>query len=164
MLKVTLESGTPHPSMAVGLQLTSWLTLQFLFLEVVSNSFTVSVISSVCCVKAKIHFIGNIIIFIFLIYYFNMHSDVNRSGLQFRNQRFYAAPAIHQVFEEGQNVLIQSYQQKSLVLCGDARMDSPGFSATKATYSFMEHDTHVVLHMEIGDTWQVYNNIINCYH
>ena len=29
-------------------------------------------------------------------------------------------------------------QQDGVVLSGDAQMDPPGFSATKATYSFME--------------------------
>ena len=54
-----------------------------------------------------------------------------------RNQRFYAAPA---VYEERQKELVRSpeFQGRKLVICGDARMDSPGFSATKATYSFME--------------------------
>ena len=28
--------------------------------------------------------------------------------------------------------------QDGLILCGDGRMDSPGFCATKATYSFKE--------------------------
>ena len=41
------------------------------------------------------------------------------------------------------------------MLCGHARMDSPGFSTTRATYSFMDHDTGVVLHREHGDKRQV---------
>ena len=47
------------------------------------------------------------------------------------------------------------FVNKQLVLCGDARIDSPGYSATKATYSFMEHDSNVVLHMEHGDKREV---------
>lgn len=56
-----------------------------------------------------------------------------------RNQRFYAAQAINQMFEEGQKAILELPQMKEvpLVVCGDARMYSPGFSATKATYSFM---------------------------
>ena len=43
-----------------------------------------------------------------------------------------------------------------IILSGDGRMDSPGFSATKATYSFMEEqgDGRVVI-MEHGDKRQV---------
>ena len=73
------------------------------------------------------------------------------------NQRLSAAPAIHQVYEEGQRDIITSprFQSRKLVVCGGAQMDSEEFSATKATYSFMEHDTNIVLHMEHGDKRQV---------
>ena len=70
------------------------------------------------------------------------------------NQRLFAAPAINQVYEEGQKDIITSpkFQGRKLVVCGG---DSEGFSATKATYSFMEHGSNIVLHMEHGDKRQV---------
>ena len=72
-----------------------------------------------------------------------------------RNQRYYAAPAINQMYKERQREIVSTFQGRQLVLCGDTRMDSPGFSAMKATYTFMEHDSNVVLHMEHGDKRQV---------
>ena len=42
-----------------------------------------------------------------------------------------------------------------VVLSGDCRMDSPGFSAVKGTYSFMDHATGIILCMEHGDKRQV---------
>ena len=68
------------------------------------------------------------------------------------------APAINQMYEEEQEKILSSpdFQRRPLVVCGDARMDSPGFSTTKATYSLMKHDSGVVLHMEHGDKRQVH--------
>ena len=46
--------------------------------------------------------------------------------------------------------------QDGFILCGDGRMDSPGFCATKATYSFMEEGgSHRVVNMEHGDKRQI---------
>ena len=43
-----------------------------------------------------------------------------------------------------------------VILSGDGRMDFPGFSATKGTYSFMEEQgSHRVVIMEHGDKRQV---------
>lgn len=90
-----------------------------------------------------------------------MHRFCGFSFIIYRNQRFYAAPAINQMFQEGQDELLQlpEVQRSPLIVCGDARMDSPGFSATKATYSFMEHDTGLILHIENGDKREVISNI-----
>ena len=40
-------------------------------------------------------------------------------------------------------------EDKALVLGGDGRCDSPGFSAKYGSYSFMELDYNVVLHVEL---------------
>ena len=74
-----------------------------------------------------------------------------------RNQRFYAAPAIHQEYIGMRDAIVEDIKkQDGVVLSGDARMDSPGFSATKATYSFMEEQgSHRVISMEHGDKRQV---------
>ena len=40
----------------------------------------------------------------------------------------------------------QTFQDKDLVFCGDARMDSPGFSAKYCAYILIDHhlDIHVI--------------------
>ena len=74
-----------------------------------------------------------------------------------RNQRLYAAPAIHQEYIRMRDSINDDIKlQDGLILCGDGRMDSPGFCATKATYSFMEEGgSHRVVSMEHGDKRQV---------
>ena len=75
-----------------------------------------------------------------------------------RNQQLYAAPAIHQEYIGMRDSIVDGIksQEGEIVLSGDARMDSPGFSATKATYSFMEEGgSHRVVSMEHGDKRQV---------
>ena len=50
--------------------------------------------------------------------------------------------------------LIEQYGgSEGIIVCGDCRMDSPGFSAVKGTYSLMDHDTGVLLSMEHGDCY-----------
>ena len=52
--------------------------------------------------------------------------------------------------------LMEKYKaSEEVILSGDCRMDSPGFSAVKGTYSFMDHTTGMILSMEHGDKWQV---------
>ena len=79
----------------------------------------------------------------------------------FRNQRLYAAPAIHLEYVEMRNAIIDDVKlHDEVILCGDGRMDSPGFSATKATYSFMEEQgSGRVVSMEHGDKRQVHTFI-----
>ena len=82
-----------------------------------------------------------------------------------RNQRLYAAPAIHQEYLRMRDSIIDDVSKaKDLILCGDGRMDSPGFCATKATYSFMEEGgSHRVVNMEHGDKRQVHASFNNVY-
>ena len=64
----------------------------------------------------------------------------------FRHQRLYAAPTVNQEYENMQTRNVEQMKSSStVILCGDCRMDLPGFSATKGTYSFMY--THVVLYI-----------------
>ena len=42
-----------------------------------------------------------------------------------------------------------------VVVCGDGRMDSPDFSATKGSYAIMDYDTKKLLTIEFGDTREV---------
>ena len=56
--------------------------------------------------------------------------------------------------------LIQRFNTtESIVVSGDCRMDSPGFSAIKGTYTLMDHDSGTLLSMEHRDKRQV----ICCY-
>ena len=52
--------------------------------------------------------------------------------------------------------LIEQYVgSEGIIVCGDCRMDSPGYSAVKVTYSLMDHDLGVLLSMEHRDKRQV---------
>ena len=88
----------------------------------------------------------------------------------FRNQRLYAAPAIHQEYNHMSSAIIDDIKShQEIILYGDGRMDSPGFSATKATYSFMEEGGGRVVIMEHGDKRQVcisfmYCSLYNMFH
>ena len=54
---------------------------------------------------------------------------------------------------------------KDLVLGGDGRCDSPGFSAKYGSYSFMELDYNVVLHVELVQVGEAILSIQNyCFH
>ena len=44
-----------------------------------------------------------------------------------RIQTFHAVPAVKELWEKMKEQIWQTFQDKDLVLCGDARMDSPGF-------------------------------------
>ena len=49
-------------------------------------------------------------------------------------------------------------EQKPLVLGGDGRCDSPGFSAKYGSYSFMEIDYNAVLNVKLVQAKEVYFN------
>ena len=75
----------------------------------------------------------------------------------YRNQRLYVSPAVDQEFQDMRRKVIFDAQQKGsdIVLCGDARMDSPGFSATKGAYTLMDYNTKKIFTMEFGDKREV---------
>ena len=54
----------------------------------------------------------------------------------YRFQRFYASPTVHQEYNAMEADVIERFRRsEGVVLSGDCRMDSPGFSAVKGTYS-----------------------------
>ena len=74
----------------------------------------------------------------------------------YRFQRLYAAPTVEQEYNAMEADLIQKYSRSDgVILSGDCRMDSPGFSAVKGTYSLMDHDS---ISMKHGDKRQVSKN------
>lgn len=75
----------------------------------------------------------------------------------YENQRLYASTAVDQEFKELRQVIINEIKTEGeeVVLCGDGRMDSPGFSATKGTYTVMDHSSKKLLNMECGDKREV---------
>ena len=71
----------------------------------------------------------------------------------YQNQRLYVSTAVDQEFEELREQIINEIKAEgnSIILCGDGRMDSPGFSATKGSYTMMDYKSKKLVSMEIGD-------------
>ena len=73
--------------------------------------------------------------------------------IQFCNQHLYAAPTVNQEYENIQSCNVEQMKSSStVILCGDCRMDSPGFSAI---YSFMDCDSNIIVTMAHGDKHQL---------
>lgn len=47
--------------------------------------------------------------------------------------------------------MLSEYKDKSVVLCGDGRCDSPGKSAKYCTYSLMDSETNKIVYMDTVD-------------
>ena len=85
-----------------------------------------------------------------------MHLAHASPASYYRFQRLYAAPTIHQTYEVMEEDMIHRFSvSEGIVVSGDCRMDSPGFSAVKGTYTLMDHETGTLLSMEHGDKRQV---------
>jgi solute carrier family 8 (sodium/calcium exchanger) len=69
----------------------------------------------------------------------------------FRHQESYLHTAISNVWKKQQNDMIQLLQayNKPLSLGGDARCDSPGYSAKYGSYTLMELEYNAILHVEL---------------
>ena len=48
-------------------------------------------------------------------------------------------------------VIWKVFENDVLVVCGDGRMDSPGFSAKYCVYTMMEHYLNVIVDLEVVD-------------
>ena len=52
--------------------------------------------------------------------------------------------------------IVQRFSRSDgVILSGDCRMDSPGFSAIKGAYSLMDHESKTITSMKHGDKRQV---------
>lgn len=60
-------------------------------------------------------------------------------------QKFYLFPAIDHVYQKQKKDIIQRSQNKHLSVAGDARFDSPGYSAKYGTYSIMNTESKEIL-------------------
>ena len=55
----------------------------------------------------------------------------------------------------GNNIISEAKKQKEVVICGDCQLGSPGWSATKGTYTFMDCNSKKMINMEFGDKREV---------
>ena len=75
----------------------------------------------------------------------------------YNNQKLYVNPAVQQQYDEKETEIINELKKKnsSQIVCGDCQLDSPGWSATKGTYTFMEHENKKLIAMQFGDKREV---------
>ena len=63
-------------------------------------------------------------------------------------QQLYIVPCVSKIWEKHQIALLHNLQQKQLVLGGDGRCDSPGYSAKYGSYSLMELENNKVIDVQ----------------
>ena len=68
-----------------------------------------------------------------------------------RIQRNYVVPEVLFLWEEMKNEIWAVLKNEPLILCGDGRSDSPGFSAKYGTYVLMEQFLEVIVDIEVID-------------
>ena len=68
-----------------------------------------------------------------------------------RIQSLYALPSIGDLWSKMKEVIWKVFEKDVLVVCGDGRMDSPGFSAKYCVYTMMEHYLNVIVDLEVVD-------------
>lgn len=54
-------------------------------------------------------------------------------------------PSIDSFWAQSQDIVLQEFQDKEIVILGDGRMDSPGHCAQFCSYTFMEYETKKIL-------------------
>lgn len=68
-----------------------------------------------------------------------------------RIQRLHTIPTVQEVWSDMKKVIHEVMKDEKLVLSGDGRNDSPGFSAQYCVYSLMEEMTKVIVEIEMKD-------------
>ena len=68
-----------------------------------------------------------------------------------RVQSLYAVPTIRDMWDKMKEVVWKVFENDVLVVCGDGRMDSPGFSAKYCVYTTMEHYLNATVDLEVVD-------------
>ena len=65
----------------------------------------------------------------------------------YRYQRAYFFHPIESFWKDRQTELLNSLQGKSFIVYGDGRCDSPGFSTKYCTYTIMDTESNLILHL-----------------
>ena len=65
-----------------------------------------------------------------------------------RYQNAYMIAPIEEYWQHQQSDILAKTSGRSLLLAGDGRCDSPGFSAKYCTYSLMDTETNLIVHTE----------------
>ncbi|KAG0445437.1 hypothetical protein HPB47_015133 [Ixodes persulcatus] len=73
----------------------------------------------------------------------------------FKFQRCYLLPAVQEVWESEQNLMVEASRGQKLCLSGDGRADSPGHSADFGTYTLMDVNRNRVFHIELVKSTEV---------
>ena len=68
-----------------------------------------------------------------------------------RIQSLYSLPSIRELWNKMKEIIWKVFENDLLVVCGDGRMDSPGFSAKYCVYTMMEHYLNVIVDLEVVD-------------
>ena len=81
--------------------------------------------------------------------YMNCKASATRTF--FKHQKLFLQPAVMTLWTMRQSEYIDEAKQniRSLVLGGDGRADSPGFSAKYGSYTTMDLDLNVVSHLSL---------------
>ncbi|XP_067017883.1 uncharacterized protein [Acropora muricata] len=66
-----------------------------------------------------------------------------------RIQSLYSLPSIRELWNKMKEIIWKVFENDLLVVCGDGRMDSPGFSAKYCVYTMMEHYLNVIVDLEV---------------
>ncbi|XP_062500796.1 uncharacterized protein LOC134178034 [Corticium candelabrum] len=69
----------------------------------------------------------------------------------YRIQRLYICPSVFELWSETRETNLADIANCPVVLAGDARNDSPGFSAKYCVYSLMDCESHKVVDVQIVD-------------
>ena len=68
--------------------------------------------------------------------------------MYYRYQSAYIVPVIEKFWAEHQSEVLACQAGKDLVVCGDARYDSPGCSAKFCSYTILDMVSNLILHTE----------------
>ncbi|XP_064460267.1 uncharacterized protein LOC135370451 [Ornithodoros turicata] len=72
-----------------------------------------------------------------------------KAAQYFKFQRHYIFPAVTEVWNNEQQLLLTELKNQALCLAGDGRADSPGHSADFGTYSLMDTAANRIIHLEL---------------
>ena len=69
-------------------------------------------------------------------------------------QTHYIIPEVQRYWEQMKNEIWDILSGESVILCGDGRNDSPGFSAKYCMYAMMEQYLDIIVDVEVVDKRQ----------